>query len=136
MFAMFFVWFASVLPFLSVVIGGTALALLISLGVWFISTAIHNDSYSDQKKYPLASSGGKWLLGVGMAMSLFWAVIPSERTVYMMGGAYIGQSVVQSEAADKVKKILEAKLDEYVDELSKKKKTLKPVETPEVKEQK
>lgn len=136
MFAMFFVWFASVVPFLSVVIGGAALVMLIALGVWFIATALHNETNRPAKKYPIAFSGGKWLLALGMVMSLFWAVIPSERTVYMMGGAYIGQSVVQSEAADKVKKILEAKLDEYVDELSAKKKIVKPVETPEVKEKK
>ena len=125
MFAVFFVWFASVVPYISAVFFGIAAVLLGFLLIWFLGVAIHNDSYREQKKYPLTNgtSGGKWLMGLGIASALFWAMLPSEKTVYMMGGAYVGQSVIQSETAGKVKKLLDSKLDKYVEELEGKAKT-------------
>lgn len=42
---------------------------------------------------------------------------PSERTMYLMAGAYAGQSVVQSQLGQDVIKILELKVKEQLKEL-------------------
>lgn len=128
MFAVFFVWFASIVKYLSIVFGVLSVCMGSALLIWFIGTAIHNDVYTaDKHKYPLSSKGGRWLAGVGIVVSLLWAVIPSEKTVYLMGGAYVGQSVIQSETAGKVKSILDNKLDQILGEMEKK--TEKAVES-------
>lgn len=48
-------------------------------------------------------------------------LIPPERTVYMMAGAHVGKELIQSETANKVKQLLEAKLDEEIGKLKDKK---------------
>lgn len=45
---------------------------------------------------------------------------PSERTMYLMAGAYAGQSVVQSQLGQDVIKVLELKVKEQLNELSNK----------------
>lgn len=52
-----------------------------------------------------------WIVGL---------LIPDQKTIYMAAGAYMGQKVVQSETADKVVKILNSKLDEYLAEIEEK----------------
>ena len=47
-------------------------------------------------------------------------LIPNQKTVYMMAGAYVSQKMVQSETADKVVKIVNRKLDDYLEEVEKK----------------
>lgn len=46
------------------------------------------------------------------------SLIPSEKTMYMMLAGYTTQSVVQSETADKVVKVINTKLDEYLAEIT------------------
>lgn len=45
-------------------------------------------------------------------LGFFTITIPSEKTMYMMAGAYATQSVVQSETMQKVVDIINLKLDE------------------------
>ena len=47
------------------------------------------------------------------------AVTPSEKTVYMMLGAYSVQTALQSETASKVMRIVNNKLEEYLKEVEK-----------------
>lgn len=42
------------------------------------------------------------------------ALVPTEKTVYMMLGAYTAQSALQSETATKVMLIVNKKLDQYL----------------------
>ena len=58
-------------------------------------------------------------LPVALLTSCTKAILPSEKTLYLMGGAYATQAVVQSETADKVLKIVNSKLDEYLEEVEK-----------------
>ena len=51
-----------------------------------------------------------------MVFAFIATLLPSEKTMYLAGAAYMGQKAVQSEAADKVVKILNNKLDEYLKE--------------------
>ena len=45
------------------------------------------------------------------------ALIPTERTLYMMAGAHYGMEALQSETAQKVAKLLNGKLDEELAKL-------------------
>lgn len=46
---------------------------------------------------------------------------PSEKTMYMMLAGYTAQTVVQSDTADKVLKVINSKLDGYLEEATKSK---------------
>lgn len=127
MLAAFFVWFAGIVGNLSWALGITGFVLATSLFCWFAVIGLHNDAYGTSKSYPLSYKGGKLMLASLVTVLMVWALIPSERTVYMMGGAYIGQSVVQSDASNKVKLILEAKLDSYLQEMEGKVKKVEAV---------
>lgn len=56
------------------------------------------------------------------SLGIFTAAIPSEKTMYLMLAGYTTQQVVKSETADKVVKLINAKLDEYIIEINKEKK--------------
>ena len=64
----------------------------------------------------------KWLklpATVIILLGVLTSLIPTEKTMYTALAAYVGQSVVQSETADKVLKIVNDKLDEYIDDVEK-----------------
>lgn len=46
-------------------------------------------------------------------------LLPSEKTIYMMAAGYSAQTVAQSETAEKVLKIINGKLDEYLVDMEK-----------------
>lgn len=55
----------------------------------------------------------KWAVG----LVLLSAIIPSERTMYFMAGAYAGQQVIESQTAQHVIEIVNNKLEAYAREL-------------------
>lgn len=64
----------------------------------------------------------KWIVFCCVVSLIIAAFIPSERTIYLMTGAYLGQQVIQSSTASKVKQVIEMKLDEIIVETSSKSK--------------
>lgn len=66
----------------------------------------------------------KWMMSVFLICGFFAMLLPSERTAYMMVGAYSAQKVAENpkvqEMSGKVLKIVESKLDKYVEEAEKK----------------
>lgn len=56
---------------------------------------------------------------LGLLLIFVANIIPSQKTMYLMAGAWAGQAVVQSETADKVLKIVNGKLDEYLNDVEK-----------------
>lgn len=46
-------------------------------------------------------------------------IVPTEKTMWMMAAGYATQSVYESEAGDRVRRIINLKLDQYVEELAK-----------------
>ena len=46
-------------------------------------------------------------------------IIPTERILYMMAGAYAGQQALESETASKIVKVINIKLDKYLVEIEK-----------------
>ena len=114
------VWFASIVGNISFVLGWVVLALLGIVISDIIVTGSHNSVYDNKKKYPFQKTWGKWCTTVALVLAVVVGMIPTEKTVYFMAAGYAGQKVVQSEAADKVVKIINGKLDEYLKEAEEK----------------
>ena len=51
---------------------------------------------------------------ITVVLGLMVAAIPSERTLYMMAGSEVGESVLETEEMRKVRVILNDKLDEFM----------------------
>ena len=126
---MLFIWFASVVE--SIKTGfGVILTLCIAYAGFKVFWAMLNadTEYTkrwEPEKYKKAMEifKFKWLRGIGTVMVILGfivAVIPTEKTLYMMAAGYGTQRVVQSETADKVLKIVNGKLDEYLLEIEEK----------------
>lgn len=94
--------------------------LLLTFGTFLygLYAVVMTVEYSDTVQY-------KKTFAVLFAFLLSTATLmPSERTMYMMAAGYAGQTVAQkvsnSESVDKVQKIINNKLDEYLEEQTKK----------------
>lgn len=84
---------------------------------------------SEEKKLDKRRIRGKYwkvlsIVGsVTLALSIIRALIPSEKTMYVMVGAYAAQQIIESPDAKrlygKTLTIIETKLDEYIEEASK-----------------
>ena len=59
----------------------------------------------------------KKMLKYSTILLLIFTFLPSSKTAYLMLGAHIGKEVVQSETFDKVQKVIDHKLDEYLNEV-------------------
>lgn len=112
MLALMFVWLASVTDGLREFFGGVATFGSFAWVMWLLAGLVDIAPYG-----PLQSRLGKWMLGVVIASALFSQIIPKEKTMYFMAGAYLGQQAIQSEAGAKVGKIIEKKLENYLTEL-------------------
>lgn len=91
-----------------------------------VMNAAFNLSDYDKKYHPESYQENaetlklKWLklpATVIILLGVLTSLIPTEKTMYTALAAYAGQSVVQSETADKVLKIVNGKLDEYLVEV-------------------
>lgn len=60
---------------------------------------------------------GKKILKYSTILMLIFTFLPSSKTAYLMLGAHIGKEVVRSETFDKVQKVIDHKLDEYLNEV-------------------
>lgn len=103
----FLIWFAGIVEGLKAALG--ILAGLIFLGVSTVKLwqVLNNDD-------PLKLKNRVYILFVFcMGLSV---VLPSEKTVYYMGAAYLGVEAVQSNVGKKVVSVIEMKIDEYIAE--------------------
>jgi general stress protein CsbA len=62
----------------------------------------------------------KLIIPCWIVVLLGTVIIPKQKTMYLMAGAYAGEKMIQSETGNKVLTILNVKLDAYVDEITKK----------------
>lgn len=95
-------------------VGGFMLFIAISL---FMALVGYIMAYTMQSSY----SSDKWefkkkYILVPVIAGLIASMIPSEKTMYMMLAGYTAQTVVQSDTADKVLKVINSKLDGYLEE--------------------
>lgn len=125
---MMFIWLASVVESIKTGLG-IILVLCVAYAGFKVGWAMfHADTeYTkhwepEQYKRAMEIFKFKWLKGIGTVMVILGfivAIIPTEKTLYMMAAGYGTQKVVQSETADKVLKIVNGKLGEYLNELEK-----------------
>lgn len=115
-----FIWLASVVHTLSGFLVFCAILLGLAVLADLINTVSHNDVYSEKKKFPFQKTWGKWCTAGALLLALIASIIPSEKTMYAIVAAYGAQAVVQSETAGKVLKIVNGKLDEYLQEIEQK----------------
>ncbi len=102
-------YLVGVLGALTFVLGASFCCLLVAL---IVSAMIFFDCYE--------STATKvrrfWRWSVPLAVTLLVALVflPSERTLAMIAGAHYGKEAVASETGQKVRKLLEQKLDELL----------------------
>jgi len=104
----------SIIPILGILVGisgAACLGLLIYL----------SDTYESQtEKKAWAWKRIKFWFGTGIFILFVMALLPSEKTAYTMVGAYAAQKVVENdkvqEMSGKVLKVIEQKLDGYIEE--------------------
>lgn len=115
------VWFASTIEGLSFAFGFFSFVLACTVVITFIDAASHNAVYSHKKEYPFQKTWGKWCTIGSIVLTLIATLLPSEKTIYLMLGAYTGQKIIQSETAGKVLEIVNLKIDDYLEEAKKEK---------------
>lgn len=105
--------------YLAGVVGNIGAFLTVTSIVLFLAVLFSVIHYSLDEKLSKLS---KWYIVAPFIFGLLSAMVPSEKTMYLMLAGYTTQQVVQSETAEKVVKIVNTKLDEYIIEMYKKKK--------------
>jgi hypothetical protein len=126
-----FIYLASVASDIKSVVVLTVIAFFMVTAIYGITTAI--DDYEQQQK--IAARHGiitaiddgynpeyiknrvnnrNKLVIATIVLAFISALLPSERTMYMMAGAHIGKEAIESETASKIHKIIDKKLDEYM----------------------
>ena len=113
---------------LAVCSGGFAFAYLLTSSDYHSLCASRGISEDRAELFKTnAAKTWKWFkiwVGIGVAFIGFANIIPSQKTAYMMIGAYAAQKVAENpktiDMSSKVFKIIESNLDRYVDEEAKK----------------
>lgn len=115
-----FIYLAGIVGSIVNLLTGTFVMAVIGLLVFWIGVLVVLDdprySFDRFSKNLRNATIGVFALGV------VTAVIPSEKTMYLMLAGYTAQTVVQSETADKVLKVINTKLDSYLEEVTNNKK--------------
>lgn len=98
---------------LSVVMIGCGIAVILSV----ILISINNSEHRQDSKIPYTLP---IRLAIAAGVCLFLSVLlPSQKTMYLMAGAIVGQEVINnkqvSENLDKVNKIISDKLNSYLE---------------------
>lgn len=124
-----FVWLASVIPAIKILllVPASLIVLYCFAKIMFALMNLEDTHYI--KKYApeeytkaMCVLEFKWMKwpAIFVTMTVVIAtLLPTERTMYMMAAAYGSQQMIQSEAADKVLKIVNGKLDEYLVDMEK-----------------
>lgn len=116
MFAMFLVYLASNVQGLITLLGTISFISGAMVALWLFFFGI---SGGEAAPSPFKSKTGKWLIAICLMCSFTATLLPRERTVYLMAGAYMGQTMLQSEAGQKIGKIVNKKLENYLEDLEK-----------------
>ena len=112
------VYAISTLEGVKAILGGlVALSIVICVALFIYM----GDQYGDDNKNKAwAWKRIKMWFAAGLASLFFFALLPTQKTAYTMVGAYAAQKVAENERVQqlsgKVLKIIEQKLDDYIDE--------------------
>lgn len=127
MLLVFLIYLASFVSSLLII---TKLFLVITLFIFmfslFLIFLIYEDKSKEDYKNKNSTKFYKWLKNLVISiviMSSLIVIIPSERTIYLIVGAYIGQKVISdkniSDKLEKINKIIDYKLDDIISKYKK-----------------
>lgn len=132
---MLFIYFAgfvsSFIFIIKIFLGLTIGVLLLSLYI-LVFELYASKTNEGETKYNDFNKILKWMKGLLISiitMSILLIITPSERTMYIMAGAYLGQEIVTNEIVsdklNKVNEIIDLKLNEILSELNSENKEIK-----------
>jgi hypothetical protein len=101
---MLFIYLCDVLPSLGAFLGVLSLVVFLSAGISIPFVADRVFGVGVTLKLAL----------VAFILGLLLVVLPSQKTMYMMGGAYVAQQAIDSPLVTKVVGIIGNRLDEYL----------------------
>ena len=105
------------------IVSASAVAFLIMYRAMECNEAGYYSDYENEKRRQKGENASKIIkfsIIAWFCSALFLTFLPSEKTAYMMVGAYAAQKVVENdkvqETGGKVLKLINQKLDDYIDE--------------------
>jgi len=107
----------AVVVYLISAISKLGLFLVIAAILSMIVLVVHCIDVGDSYQKSFKEDFKLRFLAAPVLLGLLITVIPSERTMYLMAGAYASQAVVQSEIGKDVIQVLELKIKEQLKEL-------------------
>jgi hypothetical protein len=107
----FLIYLAGVITSISKLIGLVFAATIVCYTIYAIAYVAFHDTLKGLRTWPIAL-----ILGAGIIQSL----LPSERTMWMMAGAYTGQQIVESTIGKQTVELIELKLAEELEVLKSK----------------
>lgn len=123
-----FIWLTSFIPGIKLGIEIVCLVVLAYIFARICHAAFNSDTDYTKKyrpeKYQAAMQVWKfkwikWPATFCVLLYVIASALPEQKTMYLMAAGYASQKMVQSEAAEKVVKIINLKLDEYLQEAEK-----------------
>jgi NADH:ubiquinone oxidoreductase subunit 6 (subunit J) len=114
------VYAINTLPGISIVLGILASLSAVIILCLFMYMVDQTDRNQDKENIAWAWKRIKIWSGIGLAMVFLVVLLPSQKTAYVMVGAYVAQKIAQDpkveQMGSKVLVIINQKLDQYVDE--------------------
>lgn len=125
-----FLYLADIIPAIGVAAGIASTLLAICVFAAFAKGRMDHDMATiwdaGEKKYGqytasanFADRAFKKMITPLVIAIILTAIIPTQKTIYLMGGAYIDKEAVASKIGQKVQAIIEKKLDALLDESKK-----------------
>ncbi len=100
--AAIFIYIAEVMNSLGALLGIIGIGGLIVSAIFTLLVYVEDDKYH----------GRNWTLIAPVICLAVACFIPSSKTMYMMAGAVLGEQALESKVGQKLKEILETKLDQ------------------------
>lgn len=116
--AALFIWLAGVIGSVGHLLGWVAFFTVVgAIGTFAIRLGTWSDDRESTRGPRPSFKTHAIVLILGVFIAISSAMMPDQRTMYLAGGAYLGQKAVQSETANKVMLLVNTKLDEYIAEM-------------------
>ncbi len=109
----------ALLVYLAGVITGLTKAVALIFGATVCIYTIYTIGYLISNEHNWKNRGKfyKWPIAVILSSMLMTVVLPSERTMWMMAGAYTAQTVVESNVGKQTVELIELKLQDEIAKL-------------------
>jgi apolipoprotein N-acyltransferase len=103
----FYLYLANVIKNVDVFLWVVCITWLVFLAIASFIYALENDRWH----------GKNWLVITPLCLLLFTALLPSERTMWLMAGAVVGEKAMESPVGKQAMEVIELKLSQEIDKL-------------------